>query len=72
MTSARWRAKAADQQPAMRWRSLASLSAEQNENLRARFRADVGGLFSASPVAQPRTTISDAEIWDMASKIYRR
>ncbi|NYO31225.1 SPI-1 type III secretion system needle tip complex protein SipD, partial [Salmonella enterica subsp. enterica serovar Typhimurium] len=45
-----------------------SLSAEQNENLRSAFSAPTSALFSASPMAQPRTTISDAEIWDMVSQ----
>ncbi|EDI8503370.1 SPI-1 type III secretion system needle tip complex protein SipD [Salmonella enterica subsp. enterica serovar Bareilly] len=49
-------------------KSGVSLSAEQNENLRSAFSAPTSALFSASPMAQPRTTISDAEIWDMVSQ----
>lgn len=49
-------------------KSGVSLSAEQNENLRSTFSAPTSALFSASPMAQPRTTISDAEIWDMVSQ----
>ncbi|ASG87085.1 SPI-1 type III secretion system needle tip complex protein SipD [Salmonella enterica] len=49
-------------------KSGVSLSAEQNEGLRSAFSAPALALFSAAPMAQPRTTISDAEIWDMVSQ----
>ncbi|ECC3483874.1 type III secretion system needle tip protein SipD [Salmonella enterica subsp. enterica] len=45
-----------------------SLSAEQHEGLRNAFSAPALALFSTAPMAQPRTTISDAEIWDMVSQ----
>lgn len=44
------------------------LSAEQNESLRSAFSAPALALFSTAPMAQPRVTISDAEIWDMVSQ----
>ncbi|ECG1193297.1 SPI-1 type III secretion system needle tip complex protein SipD [Salmonella bongori] len=49
-------------------KSGVSLSAEQNENLRSAFSASASASFSASPMAQPKTTISDAEIWEMVSQ----
>lgn len=49
-------------------KSGVSLSAEQNESLRSAFSAPALALFSTAPMAQPRTTISDAEIWDMVSQ----
>ncbi|EBR0109204.1 type III secretion system needle tip protein SipD [Salmonella enterica subsp. houtenae serovar Houten] len=45
-----------------------SLSAEQTEGLRSAFSAPALALFSTAPMAQPRATISDAEIWDMVSQ----
>lgn len=45
-----------------------SLSAEQHEGLRNAFSAPALALFSTAPMAQSRTTISDAEIWDMVSQ----
>lgn len=45
-----------------------SLSAEQHEGLRNAFSAPALALFSTAPMAQPRATISDAEIWDMVSQ----
>lgn len=45
-----------------------SLSAEQHEGLRNAFSAPALALFSTAPMAQPRTIISDAEIWDMVSQ----
>ncbi|ECG8607827.1 SPI-1 type III secretion system needle tip complex protein SipD [Salmonella enterica subsp. salamae] len=45
-----------------------SLSAEQHEVLRNAFSAPALALFSTAPMAQPRVTISDAEIWDMVSQ----
>lgn len=49
-------------------KSGVSLSAEQHEGLRNAFSAPALALFSTAPMAQPRTTISDAEIWDMVSQ----
>ncbi|AZT23395.1 TPA: SPI-1 type III secretion system needle tip complex protein SipD [Salmonella enterica] len=49
-------------------KSGVSLSAEQNESLRSAFSAPALALFSTAPMAQPRVTISDAEIWDMVSQ----
>ncbi|EIV5116235.1 SPI-1 type III secretion system needle tip complex protein SipD [Salmonella enterica] len=49
-------------------KSGVSLSAEQNEGLRSAFSAPAVALFSTAPMAQPRVTISDAEIWDMVSQ----
>lgn len=49
-------------------KSGVSLSAEQHEGLRNAFSASALALFSTAPMAQPRTTISDAEIWDMVSQ----
>ncbi|MCH5444953.1 IpaD/SipD/SspD family type III secretion system needle tip protein, partial [Salmonella enterica subsp. enterica serovar Muenchen] len=48
-------------------KSGVSLSAEQNKGLRSAFSAPALALFSTAPMVQPRTTISDAEIWDMVS-----
>lgn len=49
-------------------KSGVSLSAEQHEGLRNAFSAPALALFSTAPMAQPRTIISDAEIWDMVSQ----
>lgn len=49
-------------------KSGVSLSAEQHEGLRNAFSAPALALFSTAPMAQPRATISDAEIWDMVSQ----
>lgn len=49
-------------------KSGVSLSAEQTEGLRSAFSAPALALFSTAPMAQPRATISDAEIWDMVSQ----
>ncbi|EAO9679979.1 type III secretion system needle tip protein SipD [Salmonella enterica] len=49
-------------------KSGVSLSAEQTEGLRSAFSAPTLALFSTAPMAQPRATISDAEIWDMVSQ----
>ncbi|VEA75393.1 cell invasion protein SipD [Salmonella enterica subsp. arizonae] len=49
-------------------KSGVSLSAEQNKGLRSAFSAPALALFSTAPMVQPRTTISDAEIWDMVSQ----
>lgn len=49
-------------------KSGVSLSAEQHEGLRNAFSAPALALFSTAPMAQPRVTISDAEIWDMVSQ----
>lgn len=49
-------------------KSGVSLSAEQHEGLRNAFSAPTSALFSTAPMAQPRVTISDAEIWDMVSQ----
>ncbi|EEE2763588.1 SPI-1 type III secretion system needle tip complex protein SipD [Salmonella enterica] len=49
-------------------KSGVSLSAEQDKGLRSAFSAPALALFSTAPMVQPRTTISDAEIWDMVSQ----
>ncbi|ECI4023935.1 SPI-1 type III secretion system needle tip complex protein SipD [Salmonella enterica] len=49
-------------------KSGVSLSVEQTEGLRSAFSAPALALFSTAPMAQPRATISDAEIWDMVSQ----
>ncbi|EAA7604994.1 SPI-1 type III secretion system needle tip complex protein SipD [Salmonella enterica subsp. enterica serovar Portland] len=45
-----------------------SLSAEQHEGLRNAFSEPALALFSTAPMAQPRTTISDVDIWNMVSQ----
>lgn len=45
-----------------------SLSAEQHEGLRNAFSEPALTLFSTAPMAQPRTTISDVDIWNMVSQ----
>lgn len=49
-------------------KSGVSLSAEQHEGLRNAFSAPALALFSTAPMAQPRTTISDVDIWNMVSQ----
>ncbi|ECJ2541645.1 SPI-1 type III secretion system needle tip complex protein SipD [Salmonella enterica subsp. salamae] len=49
-------------------KSDVSLSAEQHEGLRNAFSAPALALFSTAPMAQPRTTISDVDIWNMVSQ----